>query len=161
MAVKSQGGAIVWFTLLLALFLEVMPLPEWFQAFRPNWLLVVLSYWALAIPQRYGVLTACGLGIFLDVLLGATIGSRGLALSIIIYLIALNYQRIRNFMIWQQIGMIGMASLFYFLTLYWIQYILSSVPFQPMMLLSVVSTMVIWPWMYWLLRQIRRRFKVK
>ena len=161
MASQSKGSAIVWFTLLLALFLEIMPLPEWTQSLRPNWLLVILSYWTLALPQRYGVFTACGLGIFLDILLGATIGARGLVLSVIIYLIVLNYQRLRNFPMWQQACVTGMASLFYQLSLYWIQYILTGIPFQPMLFLSVLSTFIIWPWAHWLLRRVRRGFKVK
>ena len=137
-----------------------MPLPHWASYFRPDWVLIVMSYWALALPHRYSVFTASGLGIVLDLLLGGTIGSRGLGMAIVIYMIALNYQRLRNFPIWQQALLLTVTSLTYHLILFWIEYIISGIQFNPMLLLPVISNMVIWPWAHWFLRRIRRHFKV-
>tara|TARA_B100001094_G_C18192496_1_gene808251 strand:+ start:3079 stop:3558 length:480 start_codon:yes stop_codon:yes gene_type:complete len=158
---KTKSTSIVWLTFLFALLLEIMPLPHWFDALRPDWVLIVMSYWALALPHRYSVFTACGLGIILDLLLGATIGSRGLAMSIIIYIVALNYQRLRNFPIWQQALILTTTSFIYHTILFWIEYVISQVKFDPTFLLPIISNMLIWPWAHWFLRRIRRHFKVK
>ena len=115
---RAKSSSIVWFTFLFAFLLEIMPLPSWFSYFRPDWVLIVISYWALALPHRYSVFTACGLGVVLDLLLGATIGIRGLAMAIVVYIVALNYQRIRNFPIWQQALLSIPASLLYHVTLF-------------------------------------------
>jgi rod shape-determining protein MreD len=158
---KAQGTSIVWLTLILALLLEIMPMPAWTHLIRPDWLLIVLTYWGLSLPHKYSVFTACFLGIVLDFMLGATIGARGLVLTINIYLVSLNYQKLRNFPVWQQALVLSINSLIYHVVLFWIEYIISKTTFNPTLLLPVFSNMVIWPWVYWLLKQVRRHFKVK
>ncbi|MBL6734449.1 MAG: rod shape-determining protein MreD [Shewanellaceae bacterium] len=158
---KKSGGMVVWFTVVFSLLLEIMPLPTWIEFFRPSWILIVICYWAMALPHRFGVLTACFLGIMLDILLGAAIGGRGLILAVIVYFTLINYQRLRNFPIWQQALYISIMSVIYYVTLFWIQYVISNAQFKLSLLLPALSNMLIWPWAHWFLRKIRRRFKVK
>ena len=45
----------IWITLLLALGLQVMPMPDAWLIWRPNWLGMMLAYWCIAAPSRVGV----------------------------------------------------------------------------------------------------------
>lgn len=51
------------FSLLFALGLAVVPLPASIVAFRPDWVALILIYWSLIAPRRYGLLTAFWMGL--------------------------------------------------------------------------------------------------
>ena len=55
---NANGRLAVWLTLLLGMLLQIMPVPEMFSAWRPDWLVLVMIYWAVALPHRYNILTA-------------------------------------------------------------------------------------------------------
>ncbi|MCL1075329.1 rod shape-determining protein MreD [Shewanella dokdonensis] len=158
---NTRGSLVVWFSMLLGLLFQLMPVPEIVDASRPDWLLLIMIYWAMALPHRYNILTAWVLGTVLDVLLGSYLGIRSLTFSLVIYIIVLNYQKLRNFPIWQQALIIAFLLLLYHLIIYWMQFVIFHSEFQVQQLLPVLSGMVIWPWIYWLLRRLRRRYKVR
>lgn len=158
---NTRGGLVVWFSMLLGLLFQLMPVPEVVDASRPDWLLLIMIYWAMALPHRYNILTAWVLGTVLDVLLGSYLGIRSLTFSLVIYVIVLNYQKLRNFSIWQQALIIAFLLLLYHLLIYWMQFVIFRSEFQVQQLLPVLSGTLIWPWIYWLLRRLRRRYKVK
>ena len=58
---------IIVFSLLLALIATIMPMPLSIDAFRPDWVLVVLIYWCIALPTRVNVITAWVTGFLLDI----------------------------------------------------------------------------------------------
>ncbi len=84
-------------TIVGALVLAVIPLPGAVSPFRPDWVAVVLLYWTLIQPRRYGLLKALLLGIVLDALTGSLLGQHALALLVIVYLSQRLYLRVRAF----------------------------------------------------------------
>ncbi|SDI40132.1 MULTISPECIES: rod shape-determining protein MreD [Ferrimonas] len=158
---KPQRYSLIWITILVALFLQIMPLPQVVASWRPDWVLLVLAYWTLALPHRVGIFTAFVVGLLLDVLLGATLGVRSLALSVVIYLVALQYQKLRHFSWVQQVSILAGLSLASHLLVFWAEYLHSGVSLSWEYLRPVVTTPLLWPWVFWLLRRIRRHYKVK
>jgi rod shape-determining protein MreD len=77
-----------------------------------------------------------------------------------IYVLAANYQRLRNYSVWQQAIVIGVTSAFYNLIVFWLQHLLTDVYFLFTYMWPVVSSMVIWPWLFWLLRKLRRQMRL-
>lgn len=152
---------IVILTFLVALMASIMPLPLSVDAFRPDWVLVVVLYWCLALPTRVNVFTAWILGFIIDVLLGSTLGIHAGAMAIVVFLVSGNYQKIRNFSVWQQALIVGMFSALYQLIVFWLQRVLTDIIFLPSYLYPVITTIVLWPWIFLLLRQIRRNFRIK
>ena len=112
---------IILLTFLVALMASIMPLPLSVDAFRPDWALVVLLYWCLALPARVNVISAGVMGFILDVLLGSTLGVHAGAMAISVYIVAGNFQKIRNFSVWQQALIVGVLSALYHLIVFWLQ----------------------------------------
>lgn len=157
----ANNGLIIMFTLLLALIVSIIPMPLSIDAFRPDWVLVVVVYWSIALPRRINVITAAVMGLLLDVLLGATLGIHSAAMAICVYIAVVNYQKIRNFSYLQQSLIIGVLSALYHLLVFWVQRLLNDIAFLPSYLYPVITTMIVWPWAFLLLRKIRRRFQIK
>tara|TARA_R110000787_G_scaffold63442_2_gene142774 strand:+ start:114 stop:593 length:480 start_codon:yes stop_codon:yes gene_type:complete len=152
---------IIFLTFLVALMASIMPLPLSVDAFRPDWVLVVLLYWCLALPTRVNVISAWVMGFILDVLLGSTLGVHAGAMAISVYIVASNFQKIRNFSVWQQAMIVGVLSALYHLIVFWLQRFLTDAVFLPSYLYPVFTTIVLWPWAFLLLRKIRRNFRIK
>ncbi|MBD1389873.1 rod shape-determining protein MreD [Neiella sp. HB171785] len=148
-------------TLLVALIAAVMPVPAWIQDFRPDWLLLVLGYWALALPNRVNVGTAWSFGLILDILQGAVLGANALALSVVIYVLALHFQKIRNFSVWQQAIIISLLSIMVKLLSYWMSYLAYDIDFNEQQLWGALINFLLWPWLFYLMRRYRRHFRIR
>ena len=157
----ANNGIIILLTLLLALIVSIMPMPHHIDVFRPDWVLVVLIYWAIALPMRVNVITAAVLGFLLDVLLGSTLGVHTVSMAIVVYIAIINYQKIRNFSLWQQSLIVGVLTALYNLLVFWLQRSLNDISFLPSYLYPVLTSIILWPWAFLLLRKIRRRFQIK
>ena len=117
---RRSGPFMPALSLLVALVLAVVPLPESIAAFRPDWVAVVLLYWSLISPRRYGLLTAFFMGLALDTLSGALLGQHSLALLTIVYLSERFHLRIRVFPASQlALTVFGLLALYEFV-LFWI-----------------------------------------
>lgn len=158
--VRSQGGYLIMLTLLITLIMSIIPLPLMVVAYRPDWTLLVLIYWALALPHRVNVGVAWLNGFLLDVLLGTILGTHALSFAIVIYVAGANYQKIRNFSVWQQALIIGLFLALHHLLVYWFSHFLSDTYFLPQYLYPVLPGMIVWPWVFWMLRKFRRQFSI-
>jgi rod shape-determining protein MreD len=81
---------------------------------------IVLIYWSLIAPRRYGLLTALWMGLALDALSGALLGQHALALLIVVYLSQRFYLRIRVFPMSQLAVTVVLLLSVYQFTLFWI-----------------------------------------
>jgi rod shape-determining protein MreD len=157
----AHNGIMILFTLLLALMATIMPMPLSIDMFRPDWVLLVLVYWSLALPNRINVLSAWLMGFFVDVLLGSTLGVHAGVMALTVYISAANFQKIRNFSLWQQSIIIGVLAALYHLLIFWLQRFLTDTPFLVSYLYPVLTSILVWPWAFLLLRKVRRHFKIK
>lgn len=157
--IKARHYFII-FSILVALVLQIVPLPIQVDLYRPDWVLIVLAYWAMALPHRVNVGVAFMTGLALDILLGTALGIHSFALSISVYVLAANYQRLRNYSVWQQAIIIALLSALYHLLVFWLQHLLTDIYFQFDYLWPVFSSMLLWPWIFWLLRKLRRQLSI-
>lgn len=156
----AQNGVMILLTLLIAVMASIMPLPLSVDAFRPDWVLIVLIYWCMALPTRVNIITAWLMGFLMDVLLGSVLGIHAAAMAISVFIVVENYQKIRNFSIWQQALITGVLSALYHLIVFWLQRFLIEATFINSYLYPVITTIVLWPWVFYLLRKIRRHFSI-
>ena len=82
--------------------MELAPWPAGFQAFKPSWLVLVLLYWSLALPDRVSIGWAFLLGVLWDIVLGSILGVHALVLSFAFYFVSKYYLMLRNLSLWFQ-----------------------------------------------------------
>lgn len=151
---------VIALSFLAAFMLTATPLPEWALPWRPAWIAMVLVYWCMALPERVGVLTGWVIGLILDVMHGSILGQHAFGLAFVAYVVLQYHQRLRIFRLVQQALIIGSIVFLYLLVMLWLYNLLGSVRYSFSYLFGAVSTGVLWPWVYIVLRDVRRRARV-
>lgn len=159
----DQGPNAYWLVLasfFCALILAVLPFPHWLAWGRPEWVLLVLVYWVIALPQRVGLITALLLGLMLDVVEGAVIGQNAFALVVVTLLALLLYQRLRVFSLAQQTAIVFVLAGLNQMICQWVQNLEGAGSTTLMFLLPAFSSALLWPFVLHLLRGLRRLYGV-
>jgi len=154
---QSQGGVVIVISILIAMVLMLMPLPDSLRVVRPEWVLLTLMYWAMALPRRVGVGYAWFVGLFMDVLLGGILGVLAFAYALVVYLILHFHLQLRQFPLWQQaLSLMSLILLVHIVTVMMTPAMTEWHAWLP----AVVSTLL-WPLIYVFLRAVRRTFHVR
>jgi rod shape-determining protein MreD len=147
-------------TVLFALVLTLLPMPEWTVWLRPAWVMMVLIYWSMTSPQHVNVGTAWAVGIILDVLNGTLLGEHALALVIVTYFVVRMHSQLRVYPILQQAIWVFLFVLLYQFVLFCVQGFLGELPKTWLYWSSSATSMLLWPWVYTIMRDYRRRLKM-
>lgn len=161
---ESRANAVwvIGLSLLLAYLLAMVPFPDWALHYRPQWVAIVLIYWAMALPYRVGIGVAWVAGLFLDVLEGSLLGINAMSLAIIVYITLSLHQRLRMFSALQQSAVVLALVGLHMMLVYWLKVAIGqSESHSLLFLLGSVSSAFIWPWVFLFLRHMRRAFNVR
>lgn len=157
---KKQGGIVILLSIVATLLLTQLPLPTIIAPYQPEWVILVLIYWSMALPERVGVGIAWFTGLLLDVLRDALLGQYALAFALTVFITLRFYQRIRNFPLRQQVISIFILMLIHTGLVVWIKALTGvNVDFS-MALIPALSSSFFWPLIYFVLRNIRRTYHV-
>jgi len=148
-------------TIIGAFMLAIMPLPEWAVEFRPDWVTLVLIYWAMAVPSRIGVTIAWFAGLFLDVSYGTLMGQHAIGMVLVIYVIHIQHQRLRVASLMQQAIVIFILLLIKQLLTLWVDGMLGRAPDSWFYFMPTLTSTLLWPWTYLIMRDLRRKFGVE
>jgi rod shape-determining protein MreD len=157
---RHKGGYIIIISFLIAYMLTAMPLPAWAVNWRPAWVTIVLIYWCLALPERVSIGVAWLSGLFLDVQQGTVFGQNAIILTVIAYFIIKLHKRIRVFPLAQQAILVCILLLLAELLTLWIRAMMGFPPQHWTYWMPAFTSMVIWPWLFIILRDMRRKFHV-
>ena len=148
-------------TFLVALILDIAPWPKDLQYFRPSWLVLVLMYWILAIPNKVNIGAAFVLGIIFDFVIGSVLGVHALIFSIFAYFIARGHLVLRNLSLWFQSILVVFFVIGVQFGIFVVEYTLHKVTFNSEELVGALFSGILWPWLFLLLRKIRRQVKLR
>ena len=156
--VVSNSLNIIIFSVIAAFMLAIMPLPEWAIEFRPEWVMLVLIFWAITEPSKIGITVAWFAGLLLDVSYGTLMGQHAIGMVLVIYVINIQHQRLRMASLIQQ-AIVIFALLFVkqLLTL-WVDGMLGRAPGSWLYFMPTITSTILWPWTYLILRDIQRKF---
>ncbi|XKM13612.1 rod shape-determining protein MreD [Orbaceae bacterium ac157xtp] len=153
---------LIWVTLFIGLLLEIFPWSESILFLKPHWLMLILFYWTLALPERVGIYTVFLAGIILDLFLGTVIGVHAFVFAVVTYFVAFRFQLIRNLALWQQSFVILGLSICYNLCLLVLGIILyRMIMISPMLFFSCVVDAVMWVIVYLSLNSIKTNFVIE
>ena len=143
---------LVVLSFLVGMILEVLPLPQWATWFRPEWVFVILIFWVVVFPQYIGMSAAFCIGLVLDLLSGTLLGQHALAFTAVVYLLSQLHLQLKNFPLWQQMGIILMLTLLQLALQCWVLEIIGMLPKNWGYWLPALTSTLIWPWFYMLLK---------
>lgn len=160
MTSEMRGRLVLYTTFAIALILSVVPVPHWAEPFIPDWVALTLIYWCMATPERVSVGTGWILGLILDVLYGSLLGQHALALTVISFITVKMHLKFRMFPRWQQAVSVLILLAINQLLVIWIRGIIGQAPDTIAYWTPSIVGMILWPWLFVVLRDVRRRGKV-
>lgn len=145
----------------LSLLLAVMPLPDLLGWIRPVFPLLVVVYWSITLPERYGTWSAWCLGLLMDVLRAEPLGTHALAFAVVGFAASQLTARMKVFQMPQQVLVVGLLA-GVATVLVRIAGNLTGTTTASLLpsLLPVFSTAVLWPWAMAVQDRLRRAFSV-
>ena len=160
MSEPATGYWVILASLFVAMLFAALPLARDLAWWRPEWLLLVLVYWAIALPHRVGIITALTVGLLLDVIDGAPIGQNMLSFALIVTLARLMYQRLRVFTLAQQASVVFILAGLHQLIGNWLLG-LQGVRIEGFtFLFPALTSALFWPPLMLTLRSMRRSYRV-
>jgi rod shape-determining protein MreD len=162
---KINKHFIIGITFIFAFMLTIVPLPEWARLWRPQWVLMILLYWSIALPSTFWIFYGVLVGFIQDLISGNTLGLHGFNLSIFAYFAINYYHIIRISPIWQQTIIVFVLVLIQQLWLLWIFGMLNNPVSSNVIIYHLIypsiTSLLLWPWIFVLLRDLRRNFGIK
>ncbi|MEC9340028.1 MAG: rod shape-determining protein MreD [Pseudomonadota bacterium] len=152
---RLGASGLVVTSLILAFVLTLVPMPQWAAFLRPQWVALVLIYWCMATPQLVGPGIAWMVGLLLDALTGSLLGLHGLVLATVAFVTGLSYQRVRMAPLPQQALWVAAVLLLGQIIAYVVLVLVQRGP-EPGFFLTVAVSALIWPWLFLVLRDLRR-----
>lgn len=140
--------------LLVALFLQLVPLPDFAAPARPLWVALVFAFWTYVTPKRVSLLLAFVVGVALDVLLNTVLGQHALGLIVAIYAVA----RMRSFLVmvpfWQTTLVLAPVWALYAFLMFWIDGARGQQADAWLRWMPVASSTLLWPLLFPLLNRL-------
>lgn len=151
--------ALIHLSLLMALFLSLIPWPDGLRMFMPQWTAIIIAYWSLHEHNRTVMLLAFFYGLMLDVLMGSLLGKHGMALVALSFLVSKSAKQLRMTSFWQLLLMVLVLlfnDILIRLFIDWVNY-----KYKPHWhdFLPLISVLFIWPWLHYILNRIDIRVR--
>lgn len=144
-------------TIVLALMLAILPLPDWAAPFRPDWVLLTLIYWSIAFPHNYSVGAAWVTGLVLDVAQGTLLGQHALAICLVAYIAVKFHLQMRQFPMLQLTATVFAMLALYQFVLFWINGVAGVNAPAVTYWGPVLSGALVWPLLSFVMVGVRQR----
>lgn len=158
--IRHQSGWVIIATIIAAFILLIIPIPETLAYARPEFALLAVIYWSLAIPERVGIFSAWMVGLLQDALQGTMMGLHALTFTLVVYIAIKFYHRIRVSPIWSQCLTILLLLCLHQLLFRWIYGFTGRSVGDLYYWSASLSGAILWPFLFGSLRFLRRQFGV-
>lgn len=150
---------VFWGSMILALLLMLLPLPQSLDGLKPYWPGLVLIYWTLESTDCVRLGMAFGIGLAADVVNGILLGDQAMRLTVLVFIVLRFRARLRFFPMWQQaLAVLALLLNDRVIDLALRSFAGLSMP-PPAFWLAPVVGAVIWPFLFLLLDDVRARLR--
>ncbi|MEQ1440201.1 rod shape-determining protein MreD [Fontimonas sp. SYSU GA230001] len=143
-------------SLLVALALQLIRLPDVLAAARPAWVPLMFAYWALREPRLATLFPAFVVGLLMDVLFGTALGQHSLGLVFVVYIV----ERLRGifilFPLWQATFALIPAWALYSFLMFWVDGATQHNADPWLRWLPALSTTLFWPLLFSVMEALRQ-----
>ncbi|WP_019000688.1 rod shape-determining protein MreD [Succinimonas amylolytica] len=139
---------VIWGSLFIGLLLSLVKLPAEADIFSPNYVVCVLLYWVIVVPEKVNVGIGWLTGLFFDFLLGATLGIHAAAFAFMSWIVACQFKNIRYYSLIQKTIVVGAVNCLGQFLLFWVEHIFGVVTVDYQVFWSCLSTVLLWPLVY-------------
>ena len=154
---RSSRRLPVIITFVVALMLTIMPLPGAIDPYRPDWVALLVIFWAMQLPRTWSVGTAWIIGIIVDVTQGTLLGQHALALCCVAFITVRFHLLMRVFPLSQLTATIFAVLALYQFLLFWINGVAGITAPAVTYWGPVIVGTVLWPMLYSVLSGVRYR----
>lgn len=161
MDTRTTNLFIILLSLFVAFQLATIPLSNTLNLFRPEWVLLVLLYWLIELPERIGLLSAWVVGLLLDLVDGSLLGQHAMTFVIAAFFAVSFHQQFRMFSRIQQTLLIAFTVVIYELMDGLIEQFSGQASFNFLFFLPVLFSTLMWPLIFALLQRVRRKYRVE
>lgn len=142
--------------LVVAMVMQLVPLFGPSAMWRPQLVQLVVIFFLLTLPLRYGIACAWTVGVVLDIFYGGVFGRYALALGVSAYLFMLLRPRLQHARIWHQCGLVLVLVAAAQLIVAAVNVLTQDTASWMTIWMPAVSSSLIWPLVYWLLMRLQR-----
>ena len=146
---------------IVALVLTVVQLPDWLFHFWPDWIALVVIYWALQKPQHVGPFLGFLIGTLLEVLFVKQFGVLGFGLATLAFIVNSSNQQLRIMTVWQQTLLIGLFVGIFKLLTGWLYGLVSDFTISREYWYPILASFLLWPFVFILLEELRRALRIR
>lgn len=146
---RFPGAVLV--TFVIALFLTLIPLPEQYEVWRPEWFALTFIHWALVIREKSSLILAFLLGLLIDVQYGSLLGQHALGFVVVTYAATRLGLRMSAEAFMQQLALIAAVLAIYLLLNLWIEGVTGYTLGGWFYWGTLLSSLLIWPFYHMLL----------
>jgi len=161
----TRGGWVIMLSIGVAMLLAVVHLPAgaagWLGWLRPSWLVLVVFYWVMALPHRFGMISAWLTGLLVDVLYADPLGVNGFCLAALTYVTWSFYERFRMYSVAQQGVVVFVMVLATEFVRMWAQWLGRDGGLSWWIVVPAVASTVAWPLVALVLGRVRYQFAVE
>ena len=161
---QASNFTVFWavsFSMLVALALVIVTLPQWVFYFWPDWVALVIVYWALYTSEKVGPLVGFIVGIVLEVLFVRHFGVEALGLATLAFVVNYSSRQLRVLSIWQQTIVIAMFVAFFKLFTGWLFGLVDQFTITIEYWYSSLGNVLVWPFISILLHELRRKMRIR
>lgn len=148
-------------TLFFAMVLSVIPVPQLVFDLWPDWVPLLLFYWALMAPERVGAWTGLIVGILAEVIMVKSFGVYALGLASLVYFVGRIHQQIRVLPMWQQMLLVAFFVGFFKLVTGWLYGLIDGYVIRFDSYYSLIGNALVWPFLYILLQEFTRSVRAR
>lgn len=111
----------IFLSLLGATWLRLFPWPDLLLPFNPDWVLLVILYWCLATPERFGLGLAWLTGLLVDAATGRLLGQHAFVYALIAYPCVRFHARLQLFPLNHQLTLVLLFLLLAQFLTFWLE----------------------------------------
>ncbi len=153
-SVRLPHWQTITLSVIAAVLLSLLPLPEVLRHARPDWLSLVVIYWVLALPRNLGVFFGWFIGLLQDIVSFSLFGLHALGKAFIGATVGMASERIKHFNVIEMMIMVFVLQSINVAVVSWIELIAHGTEIKLVYWQSALTTALLWPFVSMLLTRL-------